>query len=76
VSYPVIAYELTHNLERLWSLPADPIDRKYGEAEDYDALIHKPTQQKDLPWGGMTGTIPYPGSEPVNFVGFLDRLPH
>ena len=72
----IIAYELSHNLERLDSLPEDPMDRKFGEAEDYDALIYKATEPKDVPWGGTLSTIPYPGPEPIDFVGFLDRLPH
>jgi hypothetical protein len=76
VSYPIVAYEISHNLERLDSLPEDPLDRKYGEAEDYDAITHKPTKARDLSWSGVTGTIPYPGPEPLNFVGFLNRLPH
>jgi hypothetical protein len=76
VSYPIVAYQISHNLERLDSLSEDLIDREYGEAEDYDAIIYKPTKPKDLSWGGMTETIPFPGSEPVNFVGFLARLPH
>jgi hypothetical protein len=76
MSHPVVAYELSHNLERLDPLPENLMDREYGEVENYDALIYEPTRQRDLPWGGMTGTTPFPGSEPVNFVGFLDRLPH
>jgi hypothetical protein len=79
VSYPIVAYKITHNLDRIHELPPDPLDREYGEAEDYDAITHKPTdpeKSEALSWGGMTGIIPYPGPEPVNFVGFLDRLPH
>jgi hypothetical protein len=76
MSYPIVAYSLRPSLDHLDSLPEDPMDRQYGEAEDYDALTHKPTRPRGLSWGGMTGTIPYPGPEPVNFVGFLDRLPH
>jgi hypothetical protein len=74
--YPIVAYEISHNLERLDSLPEDPLDRKYGEAEDYDAITHKPTESKGVLWSGTTGTIPYPGPEPINLVGFLDRLPN
>jgi hypothetical protein len=76
VSYPIVAYKIMPSLDHLDLLPEDPMDREYGEAEDYDAFTHKPTRPGNLPWGGMTGTIPYPGPEPVNFVGFLDRLPH
>lgn len=76
MSYPIVAYEISHNLERLDSLPEDPMDREYGSAEDYDVITHKPTRPRGLSWSGITGTIPYPGPEPLNFVGFLDRLPH
>ncbi len=76
MSYPIVAYSLWQSLEHLDSLPTDPMEREYGEAENYDAFTHKPTRPRDLPWDGMTGTIPYPGPEPVNFVGFLNRLPH
>jgi hypothetical protein len=76
MSYPVIAYEISHNLDRINELSSDPMNREYGEAEDHDALIYTPTKPKNLSWGGMTGAIAYPGPEPVNFVGFLERLPH
>jgi hypothetical protein len=76
VSYPIVAYKITHNLERLDSLPEDIMDRKYGDAEDYDALIYNPTELSGIPWSGTTGTISYPGPEPINLVGFLNRLPH
>jgi hypothetical protein len=76
MSYPIVAYSLWQSLEHLDSLPEDPMDRKYGEAENYDALIYKPTEPKEIPWNGTTGTIPYPGPEPINLVGFLDRLPY
>jgi hypothetical protein len=79
MSYSIVAYSLWQSLDHLDSLPENIMDREYGLAEDYDALIYKPTDPEGseaLSWGGMTGTIPYPGSEPINFVGFLDRLPH
>jgi hypothetical protein len=79
MSYPIVAYEIFQRLDRIHELPPNPLDRKYGEAENYDAIIYKPTDPERLEalsWGGMIGIIPYPGSEPVNFVGFLDRLPH
>jgi hypothetical protein len=76
VSYPIVAYEMTPNLGRLDSLPEDPMDRKYGEAEDRDAWIYVPTRPRGLPWGGTTSTIPYPGPEPIDFVGFLDERLH
>jgi hypothetical protein len=79
MSYPIVAYEVFQRLDHIHDLPSDPMDREYGEAEDYDALIYKPTDPEGsvtLSWGGMIGTTPYPGSEPVNFVGFLNRLPH
>lgn len=73
MSYPIVAYEMTPNLGRLDSLPEDPMDRKYGEAEDRDAWIYVPTEPKGIPWSGTSGTIPYPGPEPLDFVGFLDE---
>jgi hypothetical protein len=76
MSYSIVAYSLWQRLDRIHELPPNPLDREYGEAEDYDAITHKPTRPRGLSWGGMTSTIPYPGLEPVNFVGFLDRLPH
>jgi hypothetical protein len=76
MSYTIVAYSLWQSLDHLDSLPEDPLNRKYGEAEDYDAITHKPTKPRDLPWSGITGTIPYSGPEPLNFVGFLNRLPH
>jgi hypothetical protein len=76
VSYPIVAYEMTPNLGRLDSLPEDPMDRKYGEAEDRDAWIYVPTRPRGLPWGGTTSTIPYPGPEPIDFVVFLDERLH
>jgi hypothetical protein len=76
MSYPIVAYSLWQKLDRIHDLPPDPMDREYGEAENYDALIYKPTEPKEVPWSGTTGTIPYPGPEPINLVGFLDRLPH
>jgi hypothetical protein len=79
MSYPIVAYKIMPSLDHLDTLPEDPMDKQYGEAEDYDAITHKPTdpeRSEALSWGGMTSTILYPGSEPINFVGFLDRLPH
>ncbi len=76
MSYSIVAYSLWQSLDHLDSLPEDPLDRKYGEAENYDAVTHKPTRPRGLSWGGMTDMIPYPGPEPIDFVGFLDRLPH
>jgi hypothetical protein len=76
MSYPIVAYKIMPSLDHLDSLPESPMDREYGEAEDYDVITHKLTRPKGLPWSGASGTIPYPGPEPINFVGFLDRLPH
>jgi hypothetical protein len=74
MSYPIVAYKITHNLERLWSLPEDPMDREYGQAEDDDALIYKPTQAEEVGSGLIENAEPYEVPEPVNWVGFLDRL--
>jgi hypothetical protein len=76
MSYPIIAYSLWQKLDRINELPPDPMDRKYGEAEDYDALIHKSEEQDGIGSDELTYTEPYDGPEPVDFVGFLERLPH
>jgi hypothetical protein len=76
MSYPIVAYEIRPSLDFLSALAEDPMDRKYGEAEKYNALIYVPTEPKGIPWGGTTGTIPYPGPEPIDFVGFLDERLH
>jgi hypothetical protein len=74
MSYPVIAYELSHNLERLDILPEDPMNRRYGEAEDYDALIYKPTQAEEVGTGLIENAEPYEVPEPVDWLGFSERL--
>jgi hypothetical protein len=74
VSYPIVAYKISHNLERLDSLPEDIMDREYGEAEDYDALIYRPTQAEEVGSGLIENPEPYEVPEPVDWVGFLDRL--
>jgi hypothetical protein len=40
MSYPIVAYKISHSFSRLNSLPEDRMDRKYGAAEDYDSLIY------------------------------------
>jgi hypothetical protein len=74
VSYPIVAYKITHNLGHLDSLPEDPMDRRYGQAEDHDALIYKPTQAEEVGAGLIENVEPYEVPEPVDWVGFLDRL--
>jgi hypothetical protein len=76
MSYPIIAYEISHNLERLDSISEDIMDREYGDAEDYDALIYKPTQAEEVGSGLIENAEPYEVPEPVDWVGFLDRLYH
>jgi hypothetical protein len=79
MSYPIVAYKMTPSLDfldLLDLLAEDPLDRKYGEAEIYNALIYVPTEPKGILWSGTRGTIPYPGPEPINFVGFLDERLH
>lgn len=76
MSFPIVAYKLSPSLDFIDSLAEDPMDRKYGEAENYNALTHKPTRPRGLPWNGTSGTIPYSGPEPINFVGFLDERLH
>jgi hypothetical protein len=72
--YEVIAYELRKSLEHLNSL-SEYSERQYGEIEDLDALIYEPTQTDSIHSDALIDTIPYKGSEPVNFLGFLERLP-
>jgi hypothetical protein len=76
MSYPIVAYRLWPNLDFLNSLAEDPLDREYGEAERYNALIYVPTEPRGVPWSGTGGTVPYPGPEPIDFVGFLDNRLH
>jgi hypothetical protein len=72
----IVAYELSPSLDFLDLLAEDPLDRKYGEAEKYNAWVYMPTRPRGLPWDGTSGTIPYPGPEPIDFVGFLDERLH
>jgi hypothetical protein len=74
--YPIVAFSLSQSLDHILALPPEPMDRKYGEAEDYDAFVYVPNTINELAWGGMEGLVPYPGSEPLNFVGFLERFPN
>jgi hypothetical protein len=76
MSYPVIAYELSPSLDYLDSLPEDPMDRAYGEAEKYNALIYKPTQAEEVGSGLIELAEPYEVPEPVDWVGFLDERLH
>jgi hypothetical protein len=76
VSYPIVAYKISHDFERLDSLPEDIMDREYGEAEDYDALIYKPTQAEEVGSGLIENAEPYEVPEPVDWVGFLDERIH
>jgi hypothetical protein len=76
VSYPIVAYKISPSLDFLSLLAEDPMDRKYGEAEKYNAWVYRPTRPRGLSWGGTSGTIPYPGPEPIDFVGFLDERLH
>jgi hypothetical protein len=41
MSYPIVAYSLWQSLNHINELPADPMDREFGEAEDQDAFIHR-----------------------------------
>jgi hypothetical protein len=76
MSYPIVAYEISPSLDFIDLLAEDPMDRKYGEAEKYNAWIYVPTEPKGIPWGGTRDTIPYSGPEPIDFVGFLDERLH
>jgi hypothetical protein len=74
MSHPIVAYTLRQKLDHINELPPNPMDRKYGEAEDYDALIYKPTQAEEVGTGLIENTEPYEVPEPVAWVGFLERL--
>lgn len=76
MSYPVIAYKLSLSLDFLDSLAENPLDREYGEAEKYNALIYKPTQAEDVGTGLIENAEPYEVPEPVDWVGFLDDRIH
>jgi hypothetical protein len=72
-SYDIVAYQLELSLEHLESLP-EPEEREYGEVEDFDALIYKPTQPEGADSTLLDREIPYQGPEPINWLGFLDRF--
>jgi hypothetical protein len=74
MSYPIVAYSLWQNLDHILELPANPMDREFGEAEDYDALIYQPTQAEEVGTGLIENAEPYEVPEPVDWVGFLERL--
>jgi hypothetical protein len=76
MSYPVIAYEMFQSLDHILELPADPMDREFGEVEDYDALIYKSKEQCKLGNDELIYPEPYDGPEPVDWFGFLERLPY
>jgi hypothetical protein len=76
MSDQVIAYRMGPSLDFLDSLAEDPMDRKYGEAEKYNALIYKPTQAEEVGSGLIELAEPYEVPEPVDWVGFLDDRLH
>jgi hypothetical protein len=73
LSYETVAYELRMSLEHLHSLP-DFEDREFGEVEDFDALIYKPTAPEGFDGSYLDRVVPYQGPEPLNWLGFLNRL--
>jgi hypothetical protein len=73
ISYKTVAYRLRLSLEHLDSLP-EPEDREYGEVEDFDALIYKPTAPEGFDSSYLDRVVPYQGPEPLNWLGFLNRL--
>jgi hypothetical protein len=73
ISYKTVAYRLRLSLEHLDSLP-ETEDREYGEVEDFDALIYKPTAPEGFDSSYLDRVIPYQGPEPLNWLGFLNRL--
>jgi hypothetical protein len=72
-SYEIVAYEMRLSLEHLDNLP-DPIEREYGEAEDFDALIHKPTAPEGADDDFLIRVVPYQDPGNLNWLGFLNRL--
>jgi hypothetical protein len=72
-NYEIVAYELRLSLEHLDSLP-EPEEREYGEVESFDALIYEPTKPEDADSSSLRRRIPYEVPEPMNWLGFLDRL--
>jgi hypothetical protein len=73
ISYETVAYYLRLSLEHLNSLP-EPEDREYGEVEDFDALIYEPTAPEGFDSSFLDRVVPYQGPEPLNWLGFLNRL--
>jgi hypothetical protein len=71
----IVAYELDIDLQHLQDLP-DPSEREYGEIEDFDITIYEPTKPDEIDRDFSEQIVPYCGVEPINFLGFLDRLPH
>jgi hypothetical protein len=72
-SFETVAYRLRPSLEHLDSLP-EPMEREYGEVEDFDALIYKPTAPEGTDGSLLDRNVPYRGPEPLNWLGFLNRL--
>jgi hypothetical protein len=72
--YKIVAYQLELSLQHFEFLP-NPTEREYGEVEDFDALIYKPTKPEDCDYSSLLRVIPYQVSEPINWLGFLDRFP-
>jgi hypothetical protein len=70
----VVAYQLIETGDHLRNLP-DVMDREYGEIEDFDVVIYEPTKPKGADSTFLERVVPYDGPEPINFLGFLDRLP-
>lgn len=71
----IVAYQLIETGDHLRNLP-DVMDREYGEVEDFDVIIYEPTQPEGADSSFLERIVPYGGEEPINFLGFLDRLPH
>jgi hypothetical protein len=74
MSYPVVAYTVGSSSKRFLLLPEDPANREYGEAENNDALIWKSESQSGLSSDELIHIEPYDGTEPLIWLGFLNRL--
>jgi hypothetical protein len=71
----IVAYQLNETFEHLRKLP-DPLEREYGEIEDFDVVIYEPMKPRDADSSFLERSLPYNGPEPIIFLGFIKRLPH
>jgi hypothetical protein len=58
MSDSIIAYRIMPSLDHWDSLPEDPMDREYGEAENLDALTHNLLGQEGCLGVARVGLFP------------------